>query len=1284
MSWTGGYISVGEGGTGGFNLLPGKTLTIEGTDYKYLSNGKLTIEGQADWTGGRLYLNNGSYLKVNRDGLFDIKTDESIWYSSGAVPTFTNEGTLLKSAGTGETDLSYFYNLKFTNSGLVDARTGTLNFSGINSFNDGSRFIGSGSNRVTNDAVLNGTITSENLNLADGTFTGVATFSGDTTWSGGTMSGSGTAFTVPSGSTLRLANSGGYLYLTDSASLLDYGTAVWTGSRLYLNDGGKITVKSGGLFDIKTDESIWYSSGAVPTFTNEGTLRKSAGTGVSKIGYYYSFPVNNSTGTIDIQSGIIDVPGSFSTSGVIDVASGATFKRSGGFTNAGTIKGAGTINVGAGYTLTNTGTIRPGTNEATGTLSLTGGLLLDPAGSLDVRLGGVEAGQYDKLTVSEGIAMNGTLNADLYNDYNPANDDAIPFLTMGGTATGTFSTTNVFTGFAVGYNLYAGEAARLVYSGSNSNFFNNSQGNLDWGVAKNWSRGLLPISTDSALIDSGFAVTHAYGTDTVGRLTISSNNSLDVSGGSLNVLGTTSLSGALTVSNTGSARLKDGVNGIGTVNVKGGDLTLDVSTSLYNLNLSGGEVRGSGDLTVTNDYVNTGGSLGTGFQNLSLNRMGDFSVEALTAANSITLAATGNITQTGALTTNTLHLTNTSGTTNLSTQNNAISYLGSIDATGRDFALKNTLALNQTGVLKAGTLSLVNTSGATDLSTQDNVISQLGTIDATGQTFSLKNTGTVLYQTGAITAGVLNLNTAGGIDLTGNNNVPTLHLTNSTTGNINYISSIGSGNTLTVDGSNSTAGGTFAVTENTGNLKVGVLGGANGVQSDGKMTLRAVHGDIILDKTATMTSGGDTIILASGRNFVNNVGSSALNPGAGRWLVYSSDPANDTRGGLSYDFKQYNTAFGGDISGSGNGFIYTVAPKVTVGLAGEVNKVYDGTNSATFSAGNYTKSGAIDGDTVNINNPAAGLYDTRHVGTGKNVSVTGLEIASASNGNALVYGYQLADTGANGDIGTIAKAPLTITAQTNTKTYDGNTSAAATPTYAGLQPGDTVTDLIEAYTDKNAGTNKTLAVTGFSVNDGNSGNNYNVTTASDATGVINKAPLTITAQTNTKAYDGNTSAAATPTYAGLQPGDTLTGMSETYDTADPGTGKTLTVAPGYTLDDGNSGENYTVTTVADTTGVINKDVNAQQQDQAIVQAENTTVASITNTDTATVEQKNVQTTVPAAKEETTASSDTQSAEGKDKDKDKDKEKDKEKDSDKKGAKDERKDEPTKVKLPYCN
>ena len=41
------------------------------------------------------------------------------------------------------------------------------------------------------------------------------------------------------------------------------------------------------------------------------------------------------------------------------------------------------------------------------------------------------------------------------------------------------------------------------------------------------------------------------------------------------------------------------------------------------------------------------------------------------------------------------------------------------------------------------------------------------------------------------------------------------------------------------------------------------------------------------------------------------------------------------------------------------------------------------------------------------------------------------------------------------------------------------------------------------------------------MNDGNSGNNYTVTTATNTTGVINKAALTITANTNTKTYDSN-------------------------------------------------------------------------------------------------------------------------------------------------------------------
>ena len=49
----------------------------------------------------------------------------------------------------------------------------------------------------------------------------------------------------------------------------------------------------------------------------------------------------------------------------------------------------------------------------------------------------------------------------------------------------------------------------------------------------------------------------------------------------------------------------------------------------------------------------------------------------------------------------------------------------------------------------------------------------------------------------------------------------------------------------------------------------------------------------------------------------------------------------------------------------------------------------------------------------------------------------------------------------------------------------------------------------EAYSDRNAGTGKTLTPSG-TVNDGNSGNNYSYTFVNNSNGAINAAPLTVT------------------------------------------------------------------------------------------------------------------------------------------------------------------------------
>ena len=104
----------------------------------------------------------------------------------------------------------------------------------------------------------------------------------------------------------------------------------------------------------------------------------------------------------------------------------------------------------------------------------------------------------------------------------------------------------------------------------------------------------------------------------------------------------------------------------------------------------------------------------------------------------------------------------------------------------------------------------------------------------------------------------------------------------------------------------------------------------------------------------------------------------------------------------------------------------------------------------------------------------------------------------------------------------------------------------------------------------NAGSSKTLSVSAYTVQDGNGGADYVVTTVTNTTGVITAAPLTITAVTNTKTYDGTTTATAMPTVTGLRGADSVTGQTEAYNDANVGSSKTLSVSA-YTVNDGNGG-----------------------------------------------------------------------------------------------------------------
>ena len=240
------------------------------------------------------------------------------------------------------------------------------------------------------------------------------------------------------------------------------------------------------------------------------------------------------------------------------------------------------------------------------------------------------------------------------------------------------------------------------------------------------------------------------------------------------------------------------------------------------------------------------------------------------------------------------------------------------------------------------------------------------------------------------------------------------------------------------------------------------------------------------------------------------------------------------------------------------------------------SKVYDGTANASASILTITNN--LDGNNLTLT--GTGILASKNVGS-ESLTSSGGALAGLTLTGSAAPNYTL--TGGSGTV-TVTARNLTVTAATNNKTYDATTSAAALPTVSGLQPGDTVSGLSEAYASKNAGTGLTLTVTSYTVNDGNGGANYSVSTANNTTGAILARAITVTGATNSKIYDATTAALATPTItSGALQGSDTAGFTEAYAAKDAGTGLTLTPTG---VNDGNGGANYAVTFANNTTGVI--------------------------------------------------------------------------------------------------
>lgn len=365
--------------------------------------------------------------------------------------------------------------------------------------------------------------------------------------------------------------------------------------------------------------------------------------------------------------------------------------------------------------------------------------------------------------------------------------------------------------------------------------------------------------------------------------------------------------------------------------------------------------------------------------------------------------------------------------------------------------------------------------------------------------------------------------------------------------------------------------------------------GANG--TGGGMTLNASASNLTLESGAVLNASatGDALVLAAAGNFINNAGASALSAPNGRWLVYSTNPTLDTLGGLAYNFKQYATGYSATLYaglGSGNGVIYSVVPSLTLSLGGTTSKIYDGTTVATLSPGSVVMTGALDSDTIVLDNSTTGTYVDKNVGTGKSVSAS-VTLVSATNGAANVYGYALPSATASGLIGNITPATLSVSGvSAANKVYDATTLATVTGgSLSGVIPSDVVGMTgTGAFVDKNVGVAKTVNVSGITLTGAGAGNYTLSGTAASTTADITRATLSLSGvRAANKVYDSTTTASVSGgSLSGVLASDVVSiAGSGTFADKNVGAAKAVSLN-GITLTGADAG-NYTLTGSAATT-----------------------------------------------------------------------------------------------------
>ena len=363
---TGGSAYLGAPGTTNLDvqtslatltLAPGGGLNLLGNSRLTVTNTNLATDGTITNIGGTgfypSYTNAGTLVKSAGTGTFTFDPPIAFGSLPGSVIK-VNSGTLLLSGHGGVLDTVTFDPAAGT---LIDLLPAPGPASGFSYF-QGTLTNGAGTGTVR---LSQGTMGGTNAYIVDNPQPCTFAFTGNVfQWTGGLI-----GFDQQNSPFINtgVMNISGDATKETDAVFTNRGLVTQSGAGQFNvgagNNGGSFTNVAGATYDLRSDANVGQDG---YPFNNAGLFKKSGGTGTSTL----SVSFNNQGGTVEVDSGTLQMPipnntfnnGSTSTGGTFNVAAGALFDLGDGavFTGTYTGGGGGTVRFSQGVLYTSSST----------------------------------------------------------------------------------------------------------------------------------------------------------------------------------------------------------------------------------------------------------------------------------------------------------------------------------------------------------------------------------------------------------------------------------------------------------------------------------------------------------------------------------------------------------------------------------------------------------------------------------------------------------------------------------------------------------------------------------------------------------------------------------------------------------------------------------------------------------------------------------------------------------------------------------------------------------------